>query len=163
MVSPAPTPADSRPSTPALDNDDLLLRQLSVIIIDSQTLQRLLEEMYHSTIIHQLPAVYPDEENTPLSALKHATASVTSLVPSLLSQIATILVRQMAEPLKASIRTVASEVRASNRSNAPTEASHFIPRVLRPIRAYFEGSGSRIDSTSRTRLATEVLDEIAVR
>ena len=162
--SPGRTPSITRPSTPIAPDiaEDIVLRQLTFVVADIARLNHCVRVLFDSSVLNRLSSMHGDSSLV-LDALDAAMASMTTLVPSLLTQIIAILKRQCAEPLRASIRSVASEVRASNRQGVPTDASHFVPRVLKPLRGYLDGAGSTIAASQQRQVAAEVLDDIAAR
>ena len=95
------------------------------------------------------------------AAIEEALTGVTSFVPSLSSQVITILVKRCAEHLKL-VRSVASQVRASTRKG-PIEPSYFVHNILKELRAYLNGPGRVIEEELRKKWATAVVEDIAGR
>ena len=95
------------------------------------------------------------------AVLRESLAAVTSVVPSLASQIITILTKRCAEHLKL-VKFVASQVRASTRKG-PHEPSYFIPNVLKELRAYLIGPGKVVEEELRIKWATAVVEDVAAR
>lgn len=93
--------------------------------------------------------------------MTESLSAVTSLVPSLSSQIVTILVKRSVEPLKL-VRSVASQVRASTRKG-PLEPSYFVHSILKELGAYLAGPGRVVEDELRVKWATAVVDDIAGR
>lgn len=93
--------------------------------------------------------------------MRDSLSSVTAIVPSLSSQITTILIKRCAEHLKL-VRSVASQVRASTRKG-PSEPSYFVHNILKEVRAYLGGPGRVVEVELRRRLATVVVEDIAGR
>lgn len=93
--------------------------------------------------------------------LRESLSSLTSIVPSLSSQITTILVRRCADHLK-HVRSVASQVRASTRKG-PAEPSYFVLNILKELKAYMGGPGKVVEEELRRKWATAVVDEVAAR
>lgn len=98
------------------------------------------------------------------AALRSTTSTVSAVAPSLVSQIAVALVKQCNESLRPSLRSVLTEVRASIKSAPPSTPSYLVPRVLKPLKSFFDHfPGRELDTPSRAAVAGEVLDEIAGR
>jgi hypothetical protein len=97
----------------------------------------------------------------PPAILHESLTLVTSIVPSLSSQIVTILVKRCSEHLKL-VRSVASQVRASTRKG-PHEPSYFVLNILKELRAYLSGPGKVIEVELRTKWATAVVEDVAAR
>lgn len=93
--------------------------------------------------------------------LQESLRQLTAIVPSLSSQIITILVRRCADHLK-HVRSVASQVRASTRKG-PAEPSYFVANILRELRAYLGGPGRVVEVELKTAWATAVADDVANR
>ena len=170
-LTPQSTPALSRAGTPQPDgahaDDALLLRQLSVIVIDTTRLCASVLERFDGAIAALLPrgdadASEPEPTDAARSALLAMTTSLESVLPPLLAQIVGVLSRQSAEPLRSGLRSVTSEVRAGGAA-APTEPSHFVGRVLKPLRTFLDGAGRDMPTSSREQIAADVLDDMAGR
>ncbi|KWU42557.1 COG complex component [Rhodotorula sp. JG-1b] len=166
-----PNPSTPRPGTPGPSEADTVseeatLRQLTVLIADARTMERRGRRLYEERIRDKLPrsdagaaalsAREDVEENT-----ETALSGVTSFVPSLSSQVITILVKRCAEHLKL-VRSVASQVRASTRKG-PIEPSYFVHNILKELRAYVNGPGRVIEEELRKKWATAVVEDIAGR
>jgi hypothetical protein len=95
------------------------------------------------------------------AAFEEALSGVISFIPSLSSQVITILVKRCAEHLKL-VRSVASQVRASTRKG-PIEPSYFVHNILKELRAYLNGPGRVIEEELRKKWATAVVEDIAGR
>ncbi|GAA6061648.1 hypothetical protein JCM10212_002525 [Sporobolomyces blumeae] len=159
-----PTPGN-RPGTPTIVGDEAseetILRQLTVLIADSRLLERRVTELFEERIQARLPGDDPSQPDCAAEVMREALASLTSIVPSLSSQITTILIKRCAEHLKL-VRSVASQVRASTRKG-PSEPSYFVHNILKELKAYLGGPGRVVEEELRTTWATTVVDEIAVR
>ncbi|BGP06652.1 hypothetical protein JCM10049v2_002476 [Rhodotorula toruloides] len=160
----AASAGNSRPATPgpAPVNDEVseetTLRQLTVLIADAQTMERKVLDLFEERIKGRLPADGRDEAG---DIMRDSLSSVTAIVPSLSSQITTILIKRCAEHLKL-VRSVASQVRASTRKG-PSEPSYFVHNILKEVRAYLGGPGRVVEVELRRRLATVVVEDIAGR
>ncbi|GAA5967676.1 hypothetical protein JCM8115_006895 [Rhodotorula mucilaginosa] len=171
-----PNPSTPRPGTPGPSEADTVseeatLRQLTVLIADARTMERRARRLYEERIRVKLPrseggtialsAAEDVEEDTETAAIEEALTGVTSFVPSLSSQVITILVKRCAEHLKL-VRSVASQVRASTRKG-PIEPSYFVHNILKELRAYLNGPGRVIEEELRRKWATAVVEDIAGR
>jgi len=98
-----------------------------------------------------------------ITAVLHESLSLlTSVVPSLSSQVVTILVKHCTEHLK-SVRAAISQVRASTRKTAGAEPSFFVPLILKELAAYLNGPARVVEQSLRTRWAESVVEEVANR
>ncbi|BGP23394.1 hypothetical protein JCM10295v2_002290 [Rhodotorula toruloides] len=155
---------NSRPATPGpvSGNDEVseetTLRQLTMLIADAQTMERRVFNLFEERIRGRLP---PDVRDDAGDVMRESLSSVTAVVPSLSSQITTILIKRCAEHLKL-VRSVASQVRASTRKG-PSEPSYFVHNILKEVRAYLGGPGRVVEEELRRRLATVVVEDIAGR
>jgi len=69
-------------------------------------------------------------------ALRAAVQNLTTLIPSLSSQVISILIRRASEALQP-VRSMPLQFRAMSNKRPPSEPSFFVSGVLRPVRAYF--------------------------
>ncbi|GAA5836232.1 hypothetical protein JCM9279_002236 [Rhodotorula babjevae] len=162
----APSASSTRPgtpsSTPVAGTDDVseetTLRQLTVLVADAVTMERRIMELFETRIRAKLPG---GDDADAADVMRESLSALTSLVPSLSSQITTILVKRSVEPLKL-VRSVASQVRASTRKG-PSEPSYFVHSILKELRAYAGGPGRVVDDETRRKWATVVVEDIAGR
>ncbi|GAA5906257.1 uncharacterized protein JCM6883_005490 [Sporobolomyces salmoneus] len=158
-----PNPGN-RPGTPILNDEaseETVLRQLTVLIADSRLMERKVMELFHQRIQSRLPGDEPDQPGSAAEVMRESLTALTSIIPSLSSQITTILVKRCAEHLKL-VRSVASQVRASTRKTS-TEPSYFVHNILKELRAYLNGPARVVEEELRVRWATTVVDDIAGR
>ncbi|ORY89153.1 oligomeric golgi complex component, COG2-domain-containing protein [Leucosporidium creatinivorum] len=157
----------SRPGTPGHGDEvteESSLRQLTVLIADSRLMEKKALELFESTIRSRLPGTEDAEtqgDDSAFSVLRASLANLTSPIPSLSSQIITILVKRCAEHLK-HVRSVASQVRASTRKG-PAEPSYFVGNILKELKAYLVGPGRVVEEELRREWATGVVEEVAAR
>ncbi|KAI0709565.1 COG complex component [Cerioporus squamosus] len=147
--TPIPTEAASAESIAA---DDALLQQFAIAITDIKAME--------------------DQETregiAPEDALKHALSKLTSLVPTLLSQIVLILSRRGCDALL-SMRSIPSQFRAmSSSKRMPTEPSYFVSLIFKHTKAFFsiqtvDGPGSALKDTFLKPVAEEVFEVVAQR
>ena len=178
--------APTRPGTPAggdEQGEEATLRQLTVLIADSCLMERKVEELFERRIRGLLPEVDQESgdsnprgeprprtkrfQNTALTfrftnpaVLQESLSLLTSVVPSLSSQVVTILVKHCAEHLK-SVRAAISQVRASTRKTAGAEPSFFVPLILKELESYLNGPGRVVEQSLRSRWAESVVEEVA--
>ncbi|GAA5842321.1 hypothetical protein JCM11251_003984 [Rhodosporidiobolus azoricus] len=160
----AASASSTRPSTPSQQqqaasddvSEEATLRQLTVLIADSRTMEKQVWELWESRITGQVRG-----DDTAGDILRSSLANLTSVVPSLSSQITTILTKRCAEHLKL-VRSVASQVRASTRRGA-TEPSYFVGNILKELKGYLAGPGRVVEEELRRKWATAVVEEIAGR
>ncbi|GAA6002082.1 hypothetical protein JCM10207_003064 [Rhodosporidiobolus poonsookiae] len=163
-----PSAGSTRPSTPAPPgggaggdeaSEEATLRQLTVLVADARAMERRVLELFEERIRGKL--VGDDEAG---DVLRASLASMTSLVPSLSSQITTILTKRCAEHLKL-VRSVASQVRASTRRGpaGAAEPSYFVHSILKEVRGYVAGPGRVVEEELRIRWATSVVEDVASR
>lgn len=66
--------------------------------------------------------------------LKHALSTLARIVPPLSSQVVILLTRQCCDAV-APVKSLPAQVRMSKRP--PSEPSHFVPSILRPVKSFF--------------------------
>ncbi|GAA5853661.1 hypothetical protein JCM5353_001396 [Sporobolomyces roseus] len=156
---------NGRPSTPNLLNDEAseetVLRQLTVLIADARLMEKKVNELFVERIQARLPGDEPDQTGSAIEVMREALSVLTSIMPSLSSQITTILIKRCAEHLKL-VRSVASQVRASTRKTT-SEPSYFVHNILKDLRGYLSGPGRVVEEELRVKWATIVVDDIAGR
>ncbi|GAA5884786.1 hypothetical protein JCM6882_005394 [Rhodosporidiobolus microsporus] len=163
-LSASASASSTRPSTPSAQqqavsddvSEETTLRQLTVLIADSRTMERKVWELWEERIAKMVKG-----DEAAGDVLRASLTNLTSLVPSLSSQITTILTKRCAEHLKL-VRSVASQVRASTRRGA-TEPSYFVANILKELRAYLGGPGRVVEEELRRKWATVVVEDIAGR
>ncbi|TFK92716.1 COG complex component [Polyporus arcularius HHB13444] len=166
-ATPIPTEAASAESVAA---DDALLQQFAIAITDITALEAQVLKLWREELTVLLPESSPGEEEgiAPEDALKHALSKLTSLVPTLLSQIIVILSRRGCDALL-SMRSIPSQFRAmSSSKRMPTEPSYFVSLIFKHTKAFFaiqtvEGPGSALKDTFLKPVAEEVFEVIAQR
>ncbi|GAA6031739.1 hypothetical protein JCM8097_001962 [Rhodosporidiobolus ruineniae] len=167
-LTPSASASSTRPSTPSGQpqsdeaSEETTLRQLTVLIADARTMERKVwSEIWEEGGVKE--KVGAADEGA-ADVLRASLSSMTSLVPSLSSQITTILIKRCAEHLKL-VRSVASQVRASTRrpGQGAAEPSYFVPSILKELRAYLAGPGRVVEKDLREKWATAVVEDIAAR
>ena len=102
----------------------------------------------------------------PTEALKHALSKLTSLVPTLTSQIVVILSRRGCDALLP-MRSIPSQFRASAKKT-PTEPSYFVSLIFKHTKAFFaiqtvDGPASTLKDTLLASVAEDVFEVVAQR
>ncbi|KAI9067294.1 COG complex component [Trametes sanguinea] len=166
--TPVPTEAASAESIAA---DEALLQQFATAITDIRAVENQVTKLWREQISALLPSGPPGEGElgvTPEDALKHALSKLTSLVPTLLSQIVQILSRRACDALL-SMRSIPSQFRAmSSSKKMPTEPSYFVSLIFKHTKAFFaiqtvDGPGSALKDEYLKPIAEEVFDVVTER
>jgi hypothetical protein len=100
-------------------------------------------------------------------ALDAAVSKLTDMVPALSSMIVGILTRRCSEALVA-VRSITTQLRAMSNKRMPTEASHFITGVLRPVKQFFgigsgDGTGARLKAKFLHDYAVDVFNAVTIK
>ncbi|OSC97865.1 hypothetical protein PYCCODRAFT_1471508 [Trametes coccinea BRFM310] len=137
--SPTPVPMEAA-SAESIAADEALLQQFATAITDIRAVESQLTKLWREQISALPLSSRPsDSEQTvsPEDALKHALLKLTSLVPTLLSQIVQILSRRACDALL-SMRSIPSQFRAmSSSKKMPTEPSYFVSLIFKHTKAFF--------------------------
>ncbi|GAA5872300.1 hypothetical protein JCM8547_004805 [Rhodosporidiobolus lusitaniae] len=167
-LSTSASASSTRPSTPGPpsgqgqggeEEEERTLRQLTVLIADAGAMERRVWGLWEERVRGM---VEPGDEGAG-DVLRASLDALTSLTPSLSSQLATILVKRCAEHLKL-VRSVASQVRASTRRQGQErEASYFVGNILKELRSFLGGPGRVVEESVRVRWAETVVEEVAAR
>ena len=162
--------------------DDATLKQIASTIIDVKGLEQCLLELWS-----QIKLVLPeeldwDEEgsmegmsivrlNSPtllmtifLVTYKASIDSLAGLIPELAAQIISILTRRCADVV-AQVKQMPSQLRSMSQKREPTEPSHFVPAIMRPVRLFFArgGAGHSLKDEFASAWATEVFESVSSR
>lgn len=73
------------------------------------------------------------------------------------TQITNILTRRACDALQP-VRSILSQFRAMSNKRTPTEASYFVPSIMRPVRNFF---GAGVDDAPGNRLKGEMMKSCA--
>ena len=97
--------------------------------------------------------------------LKTSLGSLTIVIPTLTSQIESILIRRCCDTLTP-VKTIAGQFRATSQKNLPTKPSSFVPLILRPIKLLFgidsgEGRAKALKEEFCASISTSVVDAVA--
>ncbi|KAF8893790.1 oligomeric golgi complex component, COG2-domain-containing protein [Infundibulicybe gibba] len=175
QVSPAPNTRSATP-TPVAETsgegtaaDDHLLRQCAAAIVDIKALQSNMMTIWHEEISLMLP-----ESNTGMldvaqtqDALEQSLSQLTELLPSLSTQIVTVIGQRCCDSLLA-VRSIPSQFRAMSNKRPPTEPSYFVSSILRPLKYFFaigteEGPGILLKSSYLDLYAAQVVESVSHR
>ena len=105
---------------------------------------------------------------SPLDTLRHAMSGLLSVIPPLCSQIILILSRRGCDALLP-MRSIPSQFRAmSSSKRLPTEPSHFVSLIFRPLKAFFgigsvDGPAAALKDELLISYAEEVFEAVAQR
>lgn len=170
-----PTPSQEPASAEANAADEVALQQFVAAIVDVRALDANVRRLWKDEISVILPSSSIQDiagEGVSLEgmapffmrirhrlrtrvctdALDASLATLTSLTPPLSSQIVAILAKRCCDAL-IPVRSVPSQFRAMSSSTssrrAPSEPSHFIPNVFRPIREFFAIGSAKGSSTGK--------------
>ncbi|EAU91231.2 hypothetical protein CC1G_06866 [Coprinopsis cinerea okayama7 len=132
--------------------DDNLLRQYSAAIVDVLAMEKMVRTVWEQEIQLVLPDVEDDEDAKPEDALNAVLSKLTERLPSLSAMIISILTRRCCDALLP-MRSIPAQFRAMTKKRMPTEPSHFVPNILRPVKQFFgigtsDGPGTQIKDRS---------------
>ncbi|KAA1473910.1 COG complex component [Dentipellis sp. KUC8613] len=165
-----PNPPVDGSMTESAPGDDTSLRQFAAAITDIKALESSVTTIWSHEISMMLPTSLEDTDSdhiSPEDALKHALASLTSLIPPMSNQIVAILSRRACEPLT-SVRSIPSQFRAMSNKRPPTEPSYFVASILRPVQTFFaiganDGPGVAMKAEYLKAYSEEVFENVVQR
>ncbi|KAI9507427.1 COG complex component [Russula earlei] len=167
--TPIPQAEGSSSETTAMEGT--LLRQCAAVIADVKLLESQMWVLWRDEIssIHASLSVEEEavSENVradgtyfTVDALRAALQNLTNLVPSLSSQVTSILIRRASEALQP-VRSMPLQFRAMSNKRPPSEPSFFVPEVMRPVRAFFGlESGIGPGASSKEELMKPCAEEV---
>ncbi|TFK44741.1 COG complex component [Crucibulum laeve] len=163
--TPIPSAAED-PSAEAAAIEDATLRQYAAAIIDIQAMRSKMKTIWDQEISMLLPEVGPDFIKAE-EALDSVLSKLTALIPSMSSQIITILTRRCCVTL-APVKSIPTQFRAMSNKRNPTEASYFVSSILRPVKQFFAigtsgGPGSRLGTDFLDVYSTEIFNSVTQR
>jgi conserved oligomeric Golgi complex subunit 2 len=103
-----------------------------------------------------------DQMTSYIDTLKHTVARVAELIESLSSHIIAILTRRSCDAL-AVVRHIPSQYRAMSNKRLPTEPSHFILDVLKPVKTFLSSIPSTLEQDLGPAWATEIFGAVCHR
>lgn len=149
--------------------DEQSLYQFSTAIIDIRALESQVWKLWREELSIMLPEVDTGEgDPSSEDGLRQALSGLSSLVPSLSSQIIAILSRRACEALL-SMRSIPSQFRAMSSSRRiPTEPSYFVSMIFKPVKTFFgldsqEGPGQLLRDEFMQAYVEEIFDIVAQR
>ncbi|THH26420.1 hypothetical protein EUX98_g7769 [Antrodiella citrinella] len=180
-----PTPPTTRAGTPSLPTeaasaesiaaDEHILLQLATAMCDLKAFEAQMWTLWREVLGVMLPrdTEVDGEESTDSSdiledALRHALSKLLSPLPPLSSQIIYILSRRGCDALLP-MRSIPSQFRAmSSSKRLPTDPSHFVSLVLRPLKTFFgiaggDGPAKALKDEFLKAYAEEVFEVVAQR
>ena len=165
--------------------DDALLRQYAAAIVDVLAMDTAIQVLWQQEISVIIPepdgldgmepkgivdhqsSGYKPSTFLPPDALDAALSKLMDTVPALSNMIIGILTRRCAEALVA-VRSITTQLRAMSTKRMPTEASHFVTGVLRPVKQFFgigsgDGTGARLKAKFLHDYAVDVFNAVTIR
>ncbi|EMD37937.1 hypothetical protein CERSUDRAFT_50066 [Gelatoporia subvermispora B] len=118
-------------------------------------------------LLQQFATAIVDIKAIDLDILKQSLSKLTSLLQPLSNQIVYILARRACDALLA-MRSIPSQFRAMSSKRKPTEPSHFISLIFRPLKLFFaigaaDGPGAALKADFLQHYSTEVFEIVAQR
>lgn len=103
--------------------------------------------------------------NLPPDVLEASLLSLTKFVQPVSSHVVTLLSRQCCDAV-AAVKSIPGQVRMSKRP--PTEPSHFVPGILRPLKEFFgiqasDGPGEPLREEFLEAYSTDVFEAVCKR
>ncbi|KAF4598583.1 hypothetical protein EYR38_006987 [Pleurotus pulmonarius] len=155
-------------STESTAGDEAILSQYATAISDIKQFRGHVLTLWRQSISIMLPEA-PNEGQTlnAEDALQQSLAALTTLIPSMSSEIVAILSKRCCDALLP-VRSIPSQFRAMSNKRMPTEPSYFVPSILRPLKVFFcigtnEGPGASLKQEYLDAYANEVFDTVAQR
>ncbi|KAK0212634.1 COG complex component [Desarmillaria ectypa] len=159
VVAPPTSDVPPRSSTPvsnegsSADNaslDDASLRQYAAAISDIKTLQSCILTLWREQISMMLPEPSDGAQDDLIESeevLQRSLSSLVSMTPSMSLHIISILTKRCCDALLP-VRSIPSQFRATSNKQMPTEPSHFVFSILRPVKVFFGIGTSNSAGTS---------------
>ncbi|KAG0704468.1 oligomeric golgi complex component, COG2-domain-containing protein [Suillus ampliporus] len=166
--TPGPTPEAT--STESMTADEILLRQFATALVDIRAMTSQVLHLWREEISMMLPdtSTEDDGEEAVLEvALRTQLGQLSALSTSLCSQATAILSRRCCDALLP-VRSIPSQFRAMSNKRLPSEASYFVPTILRPVRSFFgigtgSGPGERLKEEMLRVVSTDVVESVCQR
>ncbi|KAK7685131.1 hypothetical protein QCA50_011494 [Cerrena zonata] len=181
QASAGPGSANSRTGTPTIPTeaappesvaaDEALVAQLAISITDLKAMEGQMWKLWREELSMMLPdtsAVSEGESEGLEDALRHTLSRILSIIPPLSGQIIHILSRRGCDALLP-MRSIPSQFRAmSSSKRLPTEPSHFVSLIFRPLKAFFgigsvDGPATVLKEELLISYAEEVFEAVAQR
>ncbi|CAL1707275.1 unnamed protein product [Somion occarium] len=163
-------PAEAAPPE-SVAADEALVAQLAIAITDIKAVETQVWKLWHEELSIMLPdtSAVTEGDNASLEdALRHSLSKFLSIIPPLSGQIIHILSRRGCDALLP-MRSIPSQFRAmSSSKRLPTEPSHFVSLIFRPLKAFFgigamDGPAAELKGELLASYTEEVFEAIAQR
>jgi len=147
--------------------DDASLRQSAAAIVDVLAMDKMIRTLWDQEVKLVLPDGELMKETRPEDALNAALSKLADMLPSLSATIIAILTRRCSSALEV-MRSIPEQFRNMSNKRTPTEPSHFIPGILRPVRQFFgigsnDGPGAALRSRYLQEYSLDVFNAITIR
>lgn len=168
-------------------DDDAILRQCATAVVDIIAMQSSVRGIWNEEISMMLPETSDtanDEDVQPegsvlhflyevtctevlAAALEHVLSGLGSLQSPLSTQIVSLLSKRCCDALLP-VRSIPSQFRAMSNKRSPSEPSHFVPTIFRPIKVFFgigagDGYGAALKNEYLTAYAAEIFESVSQR
>ncbi|KAG7440047.1 conserved oligomeric Golgi complex component [Guyanagaster necrorhizus] len=181
-VNPPPSPTSDLPprsSTPVSNEgsstdgatfDDASLRQYAATISDIKTMRSCILTLWREQISMMLPEPSNSAEDDLIESeevLQRSLSSLMAMTPSMSSHIISILTKRCCDALLP-VRSIPSQFRAMSNKRMPTEPSHFVSSILRPVKVFFgidtgAGAGTSLKVDFLPSASGEVFENVCQR
>ncbi|KAF9501520.1 COG complex component [Pleurotus eryngii] len=155
-------------STESTASDEAVLSQYATAISDIKQFRGNVLILWRQSISIMLPeAANEGQTLNAEDALQQSLVALTTLIPSMSSEIVTILSKRCCDALLP-VRSIPSQFRAMSNKRMPTEPSYFVPSILRPLKVFFcigtdEGPGASLKQEYLDAYANVVFDTVTQR
>ncbi|KAK0461060.1 COG complex component [Desarmillaria tabescens] len=165
------TPVSSEGSSAdSSSHDDASLRQYAAAISDIKTMQSCILTLWREQISMRLPELSDDTQDDLTESeevLQRSLSSLTAMIPSMSSRIISILTKRCCDALLP-VRSIPSQFRATSNKRMPTEPSHFVSSILRPVKVFFgigtsTGAGTSLKGDFLPSASAEVFENVCQR
>ncbi|KIJ49540.1 hypothetical protein M422DRAFT_246619 [Sphaerobolus stellatus SS14] len=154
-------PQDSSEDNAVADN--VLLKRCGVLVSDINELERKMLGLWDAEISIILPEVSDlDDDQTPYAALKASLRRLADIIPSLASHIIAILTKRCCEALTL-VRAIPQQYRAMANKKLPSEPSHFVRDILRPMSSFFATLPQNVRDDLGPTWANEIFGAVCLR
>jgi hypothetical protein len=175
-------PQIARPGTPGAPEspsssethsvDETSLVQFAAAVNDICALDTRIMGLWKEEISMMLPLnpdalVIEEQQSTPEDILRHQLSGLLDMVPTMNNQIISILTRRCNDSLLP-MRSIPSQFRAMSNKRLPSEPSHFVPLVFKPLKVFFgvggsDGPGSPLKAQYLASFSEEVFENVCHR
>jgi len=95
-------------------------------------------------------------------ALRSSLGPLKSLAQPLLVQITSILTKRCSDGLLP-VRSIPTQFRAMSNKRTPSEPSHFVSTIFRPVRSFFGGDGTALKDEYLKTIGGEIFENVCQR